>query len=524
MADTKIRFSIGSIFTGEGFKKAEAAIKSTSAQAKKAQGALSAVAGQMGEFGGAAGKVAGVAGNVAGAFKEMGAAGGIAAAAVIGMNLVLDHMKAELDAMAKAAADAAAAQEKAANKVFAEHLERVAASLREVKVFATESAKAFEEMAANAAKIESAKAGTVGASFTQKIAKMEWDAALERMAADDEATKKLVEAKWKVAIQREKEAAANAQATAAEEAAEKANETAIHREAMAADKVALAKEALSLAQKEETLAVSANKEKAKAFTKAREDAEKVLRDAESEHAKAIAEVTVSEEALKQATAKAEATRLSGQTATAELEAAERDLKAASEAEAKAREEKARRLAEGEREADELRKEETRITAAGKEKIKSIVDAIEKQTELIRDIKDIQKATQDGMEADARHTTGAFGPYKYHTNADGNVDDFEDFQRAQRFAGRAERDRQANERHNENLRKQMDKIREKGDHATDSEKKRLRDWDKMQKQLKDAQEEEAKKRKLEAEKDKLEKQLYSDVTEIRKKINAALAVK
>lgn len=84
----------------------------------------------------------------------------------------------------------------------------------------------------------------------------------------------------------------------------------------------------------------------------------------------------------------------------------------------------------------------------------------------------------GMAADARHTNGIFGPYQYHTDENGQIDNAIDRDRALRFGARAARDAQRAERRNDAQRKRAQNISDRmrrGGYVTDAEKKFLDNW-------------------------------------------------
>lgn len=79
--ESRLKFEIGSVFNGEGFQKANAALDRTSKAVGKASGTIGALGGELGQLGGAVGKTAGAVGNLASSFA-MGGPWGLAIAAV----------------------------------------------------------------------------------------------------------------------------------------------------------------------------------------------------------------------------------------------------------------------------------------------------------------------------------------------------------------------------------------------------------------------------------------------------------
>lgn len=80
MAETKLKFQIGSVFNGEGFQKASQALEKTSKQVQKASGGIAQITGELGKMNGTVGKVAGGLSNLVGSLA-MGP-WGIAAAGI----------------------------------------------------------------------------------------------------------------------------------------------------------------------------------------------------------------------------------------------------------------------------------------------------------------------------------------------------------------------------------------------------------------------------------------------------------
>ena len=115
----------------------------------------------------------------------------------------------------------------------------------------------------------------------------------------------------------------------------------------------------------------------------------------------------------------------------------------------------------------------------------------------------QKRTQKGMAADQIYHQGiSGGGYTYSTDDNGNVDNFIDWERANRYAGRGERDAQRGERRNASAAKRYDRLskaKDRGDKISDRDQKFMdnysafqdqqqteSEWDKAVKDLKGAQ--------------------------------------
>lgn len=527
MADAKIRFSIGALFSGEGFQKANDAIKTTANHTKEAAGRVGQFAGQLAVGDTAAAKMAGQLGNVVSAFAMMGPAGGVVALASAAMAVY----KEKVDAACQKLKEMRAYADKMFEQTLAEKLSGVQKMLEGVSRQAGFAAQAFEQMAAASAKLADAKSATSSAAGGTALAQMAWDKLSEMLAAEDEASRKLVEAKWDLAIAEKKAAVDNAAANDAIAAASRDLETAVKRRAATSDTVAAAEQALAKARLDlaeaEGLKYNGREAEYKKF-------EAQLKAAEDAHAKAVlaasvaaTNVQVSEEKLAQATEKAEQTRLGGTAEVAKLADAEKRLVEQTEKEIQERKdaaEKERQSAENKRTLrDEANAAERGLREMAEKQIAFLDKIIEECDENIAAVREARERAKAGMAADAQHTNGSFGPYVYTLDRAGNIVDFEDFRRSLRFAERAARDTGNIDKRNARLEKEMEKIRALGKNALPSAKKRLEDWDKFRKQAEG--ELEAQKRKEEAEKkrDEVLRHLDEWVRDIRDNLKTALEV-
>jgi len=105
MADNHIQFRIGSTFSGEGFTKANNAVKSVSGTVRKATGDLKGITDALGSAGGAFGKTANMVGKFAGAIAH----GGILGVAMAGATVAIEKLVGWYSEWKKVAADAALA-------------------------------------------------------------------------------------------------------------------------------------------------------------------------------------------------------------------------------------------------------------------------------------------------------------------------------------------------------------------------------------------------------------------------------
>lgn len=137
------------------------------------------------------------------------------------------------------------------------------------------------------------------------------------------------------------------------------------------------------------------------------------------------------------------------------------------AEAKAKEER-------KKEADQKLAEEQE---KAKEQQKKIGDTIQR---LLREIRDIEKArerTRKGMETDHKNHNGLFGPYRYHLDENGNISNFTDWDRANRYAGHDNDEQKAKRRQETDdarMRDIQDRL-EAGKYVSEADQKKYDRW-------------------------------------------------
>lgn len=501
MADNRIRFSIDSVFNGEGFAKASRAVKDTSGVVKNAADGVTKLSGEFGALGGAVGKVSDGVGKLSSAMSggSMGLIGLVATVTVSTAKWLID---------------------------FHNRLQKVRA----------EHAKLMHDMAEgyqNRLRIYSEKAK---------------QAALDAMQASIDSGLKAIETIDRLA-------SAYQRLGAAEDAASKSGRAVRSAEI----DVALAYQANMDSpdeQKRREIQARIDKE-ALAYADALEDAKRKQLDATEKVSNVAAQYNVlkdvidkmrsaGQDAAKQEE-KLQTTEIALAAARKELEAATNGVKVAElehtarvysleneqtrlEAAIQEREEKERAAAEkAQAKADAEARATTQIaklTATTQKEVAKLDAQIKAQDEYIRDVKQQQQRAKAGMDADAKHTSGTFGPYDYSRDANGNINDYEDWQRSQRFADRAARDQANTDRRNQRIFDRADKLQKKQDDGkklTRDEQKELDRANKFRKQLQDAGKEEEKKKQLEDDRKKLIDQLGKDVTQIKNDLKKALEV-
>ena len=541
MADTTLHFKLGSTFDGSGFTAASKEIQNAAKQGKQLSGALGNVLGEAQKLEGGLGKVAGAAGNVVTGFSQMGIIGGIVAGAKSAMDLFFDSAKAGYDKMVKAAQEGAARQQKAMQKTVDAMTDGVRKGNDSVREFLNGTIKQFDETAQAAVKASQLIAQTDIARANNSIAKVQVEKLNAIIKEETDAGKALVAAKYDLKIAEMKAAQSEERGVVQTDAERKAILTSQERLKLAHDGVAKAEKQLAEAREKERLqsyARSADTSKIHAEVKA---AEKALNDARKEVTQSTRGVAEAEERLKAVEIGVATERMNQEAAVLQaklaLEKANLALEKANEAEEKAAKARLKEAEEAEKAARKLaakndaREMETALaerTAFSEAFIEQLQDDIKKTREEIEKIGKDMGRVREGVETDAKVKNGTFGTYQYRLDGNGNPDNFIDWQRAMRFAERAERDRATREKRDSAFQKKMqdlqDKLDRRGEKAlTDREKEALKRWNEYQEQKTGRERREAEIKQKQDRIDGLRQQIAKDVKETREMIQQCLEV-
>ena len=510
--ENKIRFTIGSIFNGEGFTKANNAVRGVGKEVKSAKGVIGPIFSELSKsaegLGGTLGKVGESVSSVGAAFAQMGIAGGILAA----INVAIDSIVSSLKEYEQAIED----EEKAWNAAFdamsardmAAAVNATKSAMSDLKDVSQANQKAFDSMTAAAAKMADAVAKTADAKGATTISEMLIGQFNEAMRAETESLKALVTAQGNAAVAQVKEQQVREQQAAKIQAAQAAYDASLKAVTLSTDSIRAAIDAVNAAENEVKVArqkygttstqyatALANLEKSTANLKATEDdltarqsasalaaqnmevaqaqATAAINNASlaTQQAKAAAEEAAKADRIAALKAEQKAVAIAGleetvlayrmQLATAKegsakhleitkkLEAAESALEdariaAASEEDAqrltlKRLERANAALAEKREKAKELEGDLTVL----EEKRKETVKAQDRNLQYVQAVHAAQQAINaglsTGMATDQAVHRGISGQgYTYQVGANGTPDNFIDFQRAQRYGERAER--------------------------------------------------------------------------------------
>lgn len=174
--------------------------------------------------------------------------------------------------------------------------------------------------------------------------------------------------------------------------------------------------------------------------------------------------------------------------------------------------------------EERQKEAKEIVEKEQEKAKNDLSAIDRQikdiSKEIAKIAERRKETGKGMDADHRNHNGLFGAYQYQTNASGVIDNLTDWERAQRYKGRADRDEATRAKRAETQDRRMEEIGRRisdGKYVSDFDRRRYGRWQQF-KEERDG--EDRRKKQIEQLQQKREKAVIDSekhLKEIRKKM-------
>ncbi len=451
-----------------------------SAQVKNAMGDVNGLSAAAKKMGMAFGRAGGVIGSVvSNAFK-----GGIWGVMEGVVHYSIDKIREWREAAKKAAQELAehlreklqhAAEETAKRfERISNALERASKSARELatRSSAVGDAETAEATAAIRAKAHG-KGAVANAAAGVEVARVESANALKK--ADRE-----------LALAREEEARAAERTTAAEEAVREAKANVVKAENEYHTAVSKDVDDETLAAEEKNMAaMHAALEKAEAnLVKARADETSAANAAVVAYQKRrIARVAANEKVIAAEDA----------LAAAQKKEAEEREEAAKEAKKKRQEEAQAALDKAEFE-ESLKDEQRKIDEAAlwhdqveglqerRFKIAKEVGRINEALARIDKRDAARKKTEDrlamGREADARHTTGSFGPYQYGGRSNGEANGTDDM-RADRFAGRGERDAQKGSRRDAMNRARADRIRGMSEQArSQADKDWLKKWDEI----------------------------------------------
>ena len=202
----KIQFEIGSIFTEEGFKKLNNALKTAGKETNNVRGLFGGLLNQASQIDNGFGQMAGKVSGVVQAFAQMGVVGGVLAVVKEGVDMAvskLKEMEEEYDNVWKKMNDQI---EDKNIKIYTEKINGLKDSLKSLKEVTISNISSFDQMATSIATMSSAIAKVEGASGNYTISQMLVEQFNEMMKQETDAGMKAVQAKYDLAIAEEKAA------------------------------------------------------------------------------------------------------------------------------------------------------------------------------------------------------------------------------------------------------------------------------------------------------------------------------
>ncbi len=544
MADQRINFRIGSIFSGEGFAAAQKTVGGMNHTVKAGKQAFNALASAMGEMGGLAGKAANALSGLMGAF----ATGGVAGLAFAGGVTVINHLMEENRKKAEAARKAAEELRKQMDEVFSEAIhERVKGVTDDIKGISDE----FKNAAAQANAITAALNNVKQTGGAIALVNLETDKYNAVMRAATEAEKANVSATMDLAIAKEKARISAEKNTDAVNLAQKKMDDAENYILFLKDDLAKQTEMELQLKREADADHSDNQKQQEARQKEIANVENAILETKRKIESAENAYELSRVALNQA--------IENQTlATRQMELSVRQAADRVDAVAQASEE----LAKAERKAaitavankilkmgqaihdkavEGLQAEAADIQKEVNENAKNLAEAERAYAEALRDYEahyGEERINQHlaenrvfgskvigGRMADQKTVQGVAGDIARHEtmkelkeNGFKNVAALQKFQRsAERDAAKAYRQEEVTQRNDEARANRIMNTSEKARSAAD--KKWLEDWQALQKQ-RQARQDELKARQAELDRLKLQRdKLASDVSDINQKLTA-----
>lgn len=204
MADQHLTFRIGSVFQGEGFKKAQKTIGDVNSGAARAAEAAEKLGGAMGGLDTSATKAFGALSSMLTSIMSLNAIAIVTQGGLIAINLVMEDMQKK----AEAAAAAADELRKRVDAAFTAAVKDNAAGLNaEIKAIAGD----FERITKQAVAFEAAMSGLKGSVATGGIINLEVEKINAMIDAQTDAQRQAIEAEYNLKIATEKAAASREQ-------------------------------------------------------------------------------------------------------------------------------------------------------------------------------------------------------------------------------------------------------------------------------------------------------------------------
>lgn len=230
MADNSIMFKIGSIFNGEGFKKAQNAVKQTNGEIKKGIGVANQLGGAFGSLSTSASKSMGAIQGLLSAVTTLNPALIIGTATIAAVNYAVDKLKSRVDELNERAKKAGEAIKAAFDK-------NLTSSVKEINDEIAAIGAGFDNVAKRALAMTAAFEGMRSATAEGGLIDLEVEKVNKMLLAQSDAMRAEIEAEYALKIATEKEANTRMDGEAKLKAAAEAVRVADERVVIAAQKL-----------------------------------------------------------------------------------------------------------------------------------------------------------------------------------------------------------------------------------------------------------------------------------------------
>lgn len=522
--EQKIKFSLVSSYDGKGFAQAQQAIDATAKNSAKAADGVQKLAYAAttikGPIGDASQKVVGFAGTFKYIWDAIKNLPGPLKIAALALASFFGGIKIAMDICAKRAEEVKARMEGVA-RAFQTGIKsrlnwlknKMDEDLAAIRDSIKETITQFDKLIGRINKVSGAKAEVRVAEADNRQAQLRIQRAQELVGIDDEDERAIMQARQQEKALEEERNEILRKNIADEKEANRNLKNAQDRRAMLEGLIAKAKDAVATAEQDAAAAAKTNTKDMQPFNDRVKQAHDNLAKVEEELKDQNIEVAVAEEKRKATLEKNDASLADNTVKMIEASEATKKLIESIEKNAKAKEEDAERT----RLQNEIKKIREEVT----EQTKIIDQEIDVAKKNIADINDAQDRTRMGMAKDHEVHNGIGGEgFKYETTKDGVPADLAGWERAQRYADRADRDAKRAQRAASADEKKLKELRDKeasGKKLTDGEKKKkdkLEQWDK---ERTGKQKEEERIKKLEEDKKALQTRANEAVIGIERRL-------
>lgn len=197
MAEERLKFTIGSAFSGEGFKAAQQSVQSMNGSIKKGAATAAQMSAALGGLDASASKAMGAMTGMIGALVSMNATVIITQAAMLALNAYISKMNEEMEELTKRTEKLKAATDKAFSAALTES---VANTRKEVASISSD----FERITKQANAFTAALEGLRGSVATGGIVNLEVEKVNALLEAHSEAERQTIEATYNLKIAHEK--------------------------------------------------------------------------------------------------------------------------------------------------------------------------------------------------------------------------------------------------------------------------------------------------------------------------------